>query len=159
MVLVAGDQPQIVPKSMYKVTFDHFERQIQFVTLSALQKTIETFRYAEGGDPIGEEFASGITFPDVTGERGFDGDEQLQNWADAVADAILGGGQAPDRYKHNGEVVLLNWDRTEAGRFELERVFPKDFQAFTGVDTGDKTSPTVQSCSFGLKRWRRSSVA
>jgi len=153
MVLIAGDQAAVHAATMWKIRFDHFTRDIQFVTCSELQATAEVFRYAEGGDPNGEEFVGGVNYGDLTLERGQDQDEQLNNWWQEVHSVVNNGGEPGNRYKHDGELILLNWDRTDGPKWDLVRAFPKDFKPVSGLDAGNKTSPVMTSVVLGLKQW------
>ena len=65
MVLIAGDQlDKLHAAPMWKINFDHFTNPVGFATCSELQAVAQTYRYAEGGDMIGEEFIAGFEFTD-----------------------------------------------------------------------------------------------
>lgn len=154
MVLIAGDQADIHAATMWKIFFDHFTDPIQFVTCSELQAAAEVFRYAEGGDPLGEEFVGGVNYGDLTLERGQDQNEELANWWESVHDAVRNSGDAPARYKHDGELILLNWDRTDGPKWDIHKAFPKDFKPVSGLDANNKTSPVMTSIVLGQKHWK-----
>lgn len=155
MVMIASDQQdKLHAAAMWRINFDHFTKNIGFITCSELQATAQTYRHSEGGDLIGEEHIGGFEFADLTLERGFDQDEQLQNWWDAVCKVATGFAELPSQYKHDGELILLNLDGTEGPKWDIHKGFPKEFKAAGGMDANNKTSPIVTSLALGMKYWK-----
>jgi phage tail-like protein len=138
---------------MWKINFDHFTNPVGFATCSELQAVAQTYRYAEGGDMIGEEFVAGFEFNDLTIERGFDQDPQLSNWWKEICKVKRQVGALPSQYKHDGELILLNLDGTEGPRWDILRGFMKEYKAAGGMDAGNKTAPIMQSAVIGMKKW------
>lgn len=152
MVMIASDQQDMLhAAAMWRINMDHFTQPIGFTTCSELQATAQTYRYSNGGDLIGEEHIGGFEFADLTLERGFDQDEQLQNWWDAICKVETQVAELPSQYKHDGELILLNLDGTEGPKWDLHRTFPKEFKAAGGMDANNKTASIVQSVVLGIK--------
>jgi phage tail-like protein len=155
MVVIAADQLDTLHNaSMWRVNFDGFTAPVGFMTCSELQVTADQYRYAEGGDMIGEEFIGGFTFNDLTLERGLDHNAELGNWWNTkTIKASQGTGLVPSTYKDNGELILLNINGTEGVRWDLERAFIKEFKTAGGMDANNKTAHLVQSVTLGVKKW------
>lgn len=154
MVLIPGDQlDKLHAAPMWRINFDHFTKAVGFTTCSELQATANTYRHAEGGDMVGEEFIAGFEFADLTIERGFDQDGELRNWWRQCIQVKKLVGRIPSQYKHDGELILLNLDGTEGPKWDLERAFMKQYKAAGGMDANNKTAPIMQSAVIGLKTW------
>jgi len=154
MVMTSGEQrDKLHAAPMWKINFDHFTKKVGFTTCSELQAEAQTYRHAEGGDMVGEEFIAGFEYSDLTIERGFDQDPQLGNWWKQTVNAKRRFGFLPHQYKHPGELILLNLDGTEGPKWDLERGFMKNYKAAGGMDANNKTAPIMQSAVIGLKTW------
>lgn len=154
MVLIASDQQdKLHAAAMWRINFDHFTKQIGFTTCSELQATAQTYRHSNGGDLIGEEHIGGFEFSDLTLERGFDQDEQMQNWWNAICKVKTQVAELPPKYKHDGELILLNLDGTEGPKWDIHKGFIKEFKAAGGMDANNKTAPIMQSIGLGMKHW------
>jgi phage tail-like protein len=153
MVLISSDEKTLRTKNNFKIRFDHFTRDIGFQTCSELKVTLETFRYGEGGDMVGEEHPAAVMFEPINLGRGYDDDEQLSNWWTSIWDVTKGAGDPPNQFKHDGEIILLSWDGSDGPRYEIRRGFLGEFTPFDGLSFDDK-AVVVQSCQIKLKHWR-----
>ncbi len=154
MVAIAADQQdKMHAAAMWRVNFDKFVAPVGFMTCSELQATAEVYRYAEGGDMIGEEFIGGFTFADLTLERGQDQLLELSNWWESCINIKRQVGTVPSSYKDNGELILLNIDGTEGIKWDLDRCFPKEYKAAGGMDANNKTAHIVTSLVLGMKKF------
>jgi phage tail-like protein len=155
MVLTPADQLDTLHNaSMWRVNFDKWSAPVGFMTCSEMQATAEVYRYAEGGDMIGEEFIGGFTFDDLTLERGLDHNAELSTWWNSrTINASQGVGLKPSTYKDNGELILLNIDGTEGVRWDIERAEIKQYKSAGGMDANNKTAHLVQSVTLGIKKW------
>lgn len=155
MVFTPADQlDNLHNAAMWRLNFDKFLDPVGFMTCSEMQVTAEKYRYAEGGDMIGEEFIGGFTFNDLTLERGLDHNEELAEWWNSrTINAATGTGLKPSTYKDNGELILLNIDGTEGVRWDIERAQIAEYKAAGGMDAGNKTAHLVQSVTLSMKKW------
>jgi phage tail-like protein len=155
MVVIAADQlDQLHNAAMWRVNFDKFTAPVGFMTCSEMQAVAEKYRYAEGGDMIGEEFIGGFTFNDITLERGLDHNGELSAWWNArTINAAKGTGLVPSTYKDNGELILLNIDGTEGVKWNIERAQIAEYKSAGGMDANNKTAHLVQSVTLSMKKW------
>jgi phage tail-like protein len=96
---------------------------------SLIKWTAAKVELYEGGALYPEREAGRITVDDVTLERGTGRDRDMYDWANQVVDFVKQGGDVPQDYKRNIEVVQLARDRSEVERWTLYNAWPCEFEA------------------------------
>lgn len=136
-----GEPLDVLDRQRYIIEIDGV-RRAGFQTASELVAEIATVEYREGGRQIPHKRPGKQTFPNLTLARGVTLDTDLYDWFNETANVSTGRALADGRYKRNLDVVMLDVDGSEAGRWTIYGAFPVRFKA--GEWDADSDDPQVE---------------
>lgn len=153
MAAQAGQPREFHTKRRFVVEIDSVPSH-EFSKCSELSSEIAKTEHQQGGTSIKEKFPGGISFTDVTLERGSQTDDfDLYNWHLQCAAATTSAGLADSKYKRNLDIVQKDIAGKPVVRWRLYGAWPTKYMAGDWDNNSDDVQ--IESVTLTFERYER----